>query len=51
MKCEYVEIVFGRQLTVEELEKLGEWLDKNISDDYSIFSVTKEIEDENLSNS
>lgn len=51
MKCEYVEIVFGRQLTVEELEKIGEWLDENISDDYSIFSVTKEIKNEDISNS
>ena len=50
MKCEYVEIVFGRQLTVEELDKIAKWLDENISDDYSIFSVTKEVEDENLSN-
>lgn len=50
MKCEYVEIVFGRPLTVEELDKIAKWLDENITDDYSIFSVTKEIEDENLSN-
>lgn len=50
MKCEYVEIVFGRQLTVEELDKIAKWLDENISDDYSIFSVTKEVEDENLPN-
>lgn len=50
MKCEYLEIVFGRCLTIDELSKIAEWLDENITDDYSIFSVTKEIEDENLSN-
>lgn len=50
MKNEYLEIIFGRVLTIDELNKIAEWLDENITDDYSIFSVTKEIEDENLSN-
>lgn len=43
LKCEYVEIVFGRPLTVKELDKIAKWLDENVTDDYSIFSVTKEV--------
>lgn len=51
MKCEYVEIVFGRPLSIEELDTITEWLDENITDDYSLVSCTKEVVDENLSNS
>lgn len=44
LKCEYVGIVFGRPLTVEELDKITEWLDENITDDYCLTSITKYVE-------
>lgn len=44
MKCEYVEIVFGRPLTVEELNKIAKWLDENVTDDYCLTSITKDVE-------
>ena len=33
-----MEIVFGRQLTEEEFDRITEWLDDNITDDYVCFS-------------
>lgn len=51
MKCEYVDIVFNRPLTAEELDKIAEWLDKNITADYFLVSCTKEKKDEDLPNS
>lgn len=33
-----MEIVFGRQLTEEEFDRITEWLDDNITDDYICFS-------------
>ena len=37
------EIVFGRELTAEELDLIGEFLDNNITDDWML--VSKNIED------
>lgn len=33
-----MEIVFGRQLTEEEFDRITAWLDDNITDDYACFS-------------
>lgn len=33
-----MEIVFGRQLTEDEFDRITEWLDDNITNDYACFS-------------
>lgn len=33
-----MKIVFGRQLTEDEFDRITEWLDNNITDDYTCFS-------------
>ena len=33
-----MEIVFGQQLIEEEFDRITEWLDNNITDDYVCFS-------------
>lgn len=33
-----MEIVFGRQLTEDEFDRITKWLDDNITDDYACFS-------------
>jgi hypothetical protein len=38
-----MEITFGKELTVEELNLIGEFLDNNITDDWML--VSKNIED------
>lgn len=38
-----MEITFGKELTVEELDLIGEFLDNNITDDW--MSVSRNIED------
>lgn len=37
------EIVFGRELTTEELDLIGEFLDNNITEDWML--VSRNIED------
>lgn len=37
------EIVFGRELTTEEIDLIGEFLDDNITDDWML--VSRNIED------
>lgn len=38
-----MEITFGKELTVEELDLIGEFLDNNITDDWML--VSRNIED------
>lgn len=46
-----MKIVFGRRLTDEEFNKIGELLDNNIAEDWCATSGVIEVEDEDLSNS
>lgn len=42
MKNTVMEIVFGRRLTDEEFDKITEWLDNNITDDYCLTSIVRD---------
>lgn len=42
LKHEYVEIIFGRLLTIDELAKIAEFIDKNVTDDYFLTSTVRE---------
>lgn len=46
MKNTVMEIVFGYRLTNEELDKITEWLDNNITDDYISFARDCEYDEE-----
>lgn len=46
MKNTVMEIVFGHRLTDEELDKIVEWLDDNITADYSAFAHDREYDEE-----
>ena len=45
MQTTLIEIVFDRGLTEEEFDRLGAWIDENITDDYCAFSRIREIEE------
>lgn len=46
-----MKIVFGRRLTDEEFDKIGELLDNNITEDWYAASNIVEVDNDDLSNS
>lgn len=50
MENTIMKIVFGRRLTNEEFDKIGELLDNNIMEDWYAASNIVEVDNDDLSN-